>query len=199
MERILLHGQVAEEIGILAHISRDLLDEFAALPGVVDVDGALGQVVAHNVEGRDGPEGPVQVLKDLHLPIAEGEGGNVGLAALSGELGHLEELGDDRAVLLGLLVLGRDGDAGGGEELPLVALHLGLGKDFVHKQNRDMDGAVVEMVLLAYIAHPIDQVSAVRKVVCLGIVGRRSHKVALSLEHVLVQIFRRYTKVVIDV
>ena len=58
---------------------------------------------------------------------------------------------------------------------------------------------VVEVVLLAYIAHPIDQVSAVGQVVRLGIVGRRSHKVGLPLEHVLVQILGRYTKVVIDV
>ena len=199
MELILLHGEVAEEVGILLDVPGDLLDKIAALPGIIDIDGALGQVVAHNVEGGDGPEGPVEMLEDLHLPITEGEGGDIGLAALSGELGHLEELGDDRAVLLGLLVLGRDGDAGGGKELPLIALHLGLGKDLVHEQNGNMDGGVVEMILLTNVAHPIDQVSAVRQVVRLGVVGRRSHKVGLSLEHILINILRRYTKVVIDV
>lgn len=102
-------------------------------------------------------------------------------------------------MLLGLLVLGRDGDAGGGKELPLIALHLGLGKDLVHEQNGNMDGGVVEMILLTNVAHPIDQVSAVRQVVRLGVVGRRSHKVGLSLEHILINILRRYTKVVIDV
>mmetsp|Transcript_34634 Transcript_34634/g.101802 ORF Transcript_34634/g.101802 Transcript_34634/m.101802 type:complete len:290 (+) Transcript_34634:1597-2466(+) len=199
LERILLHGQVAEEVGILLDVAGNLFDEVPALPGIVDEDGALGEVVAHNVEGGDGPEGPVEMLEDLDLPIAEGEGRHVGLATLAGELGHLEQLGNDRTVLLGLLVLGCDGDAGRGKELPLVALHLGVSKYLVHEHNGHVDGGVVQMILLSDIAHPIDEVAAVGEVVRLGVEGLRSHKVSLSLEHILINVLRRYTEILIDI
>ena len=199
LEGVLLHGQVAEEVGVLLDVAGDLLDEVAALPGVVDKDDALGEVVSHNVEGGGGPEGPVEMLEDLDLPVAEGEGGDVGLAALAGELGHLEQVRDDRTMLLGLLVLGRDGDARRGKELPLVALHLGVGKYLVHEQNGHVDGGVVQMVLFSNIAHPVDKVAAVGQVVRLGIVDLRSHKITLPLEHILVNILRRYTELDIDI
>ena len=91
---------------------------------------------------------PRKCASHLELPIPKRKRSVPALV----QLRNLEQFGDGGAVLLGLLVLGRDGDAGCGNELPAGAGGRwrgsgGLAEDTVEEEDARVDGGSVEIEL----------------------------------------------------
>lgn len=140
---VVLEAEVGEEVVVLLHVARDLVDERPPIPRVVLEHNAPALEEREAVHGGDRGQVPAELLKDKDLPVADlGRGhSHGGVAEVAGEgldgvdaLAVGEEkraMGVPRDVLFPLLELPRDPKAHHRHKLPKVLGNLASPRDRV--------------------------------------------------------------------
>mmetsp|Transcript_80139 Transcript_80139/g.159931 ORF Transcript_80139/g.159931 Transcript_80139/m.159931 type:complete len:209 (+) Transcript_80139:576-1202(+) len=198
---VILQAQIGEEVVILLHVARDLLDHCSPVPQVILEYYPPSLKIGKAVNWGDCREMPPELLQDENFPLANLCGGHghrcVAQVAREG-LNGVDALSicEDkccatvaRYVLFLLLKLARDSKAHHGQELPQVFWDLATaGGSVVHVQKytvkverSDVNCCAVQLKVLARFRDPVDEVSSVFHVRRIRLVARAV--VVLHLPH----------------